>query len=83
MLGRRQVLALLRHSNIADGSPLSGEERSCSGHQRDGRVWPMVLIKSPMRGLRLCIGALGTRLRSHFLNAPVGGGLHWRCRPMP
>jgi hypothetical protein len=26
----------------------------------------MMLIKSPMRGMRLCIGELGTRLRSHF-----------------
>jgi hypothetical protein len=26
----------------------------------------MMLIKSPMRGLRLCIGGLGTRLRSLF-----------------
>jgi ABC-type uncharacterized transport system substrate-binding protein len=33
-------------------------------------------LPEPMRGLRLCIGALGTRLRSHFLNAPVGAGLH-------
>ena len=33
-----------------------------------------MLIKSPMRGLRLCIRALGTGLRSHFLNAPVGAG---------
>jgi hypothetical protein len=32
-------MALLRHSKIADGLPLSGEERSCSGHQRDDRVW--------------------------------------------
>jgi hypothetical protein len=31
-------MAHLRHSKIADGLPLSGEERSCSGHQRDDRV---------------------------------------------
>src|SRR5690349_2330692 len=31
-------LALLRHSKIADGLPLSGEERSCNGHHRDDRV---------------------------------------------
>jgi hypothetical protein len=28
----------LGHSKIADGRPLSGEERSYSGHHRDGRV---------------------------------------------
>src|SRR5204863_5927052 len=28
----RRLLALVRHSDIADGLPLSGEERSCSGH---------------------------------------------------
>ena len=27
-----------RHSKIADGLPLSGEERSCSGHHRHDRV---------------------------------------------
>src|SRR5262245_51006807 len=28
------VLALLRHNKLADGLPLSGEDRSCSGHHR-------------------------------------------------
>jgi hypothetical protein len=28
----------LRHSKIADGRPLLGEERSCSGHHRHDRV---------------------------------------------
>jgi hypothetical protein len=30
----------MRHSKIADGRPLSGEERSCSGHHRHDRVYP-------------------------------------------
>jgi hypothetical protein len=32
------ALARMRHSKIADGLPLSGEERSCSGHHPDDRV---------------------------------------------
>src|SRR6266436_5071174 len=70
------------------GAPLSirgghyhtvAEERRCASQQKlrddvaDGSI---VLIKSPMRGLRLCIRALGTRLRPHFLNARVGAELH-------
>src|SRR5262249_25764486 len=27
-------MALLRHNKLADGLPLSGEDRSCSGHHR-------------------------------------------------
>jgi hypothetical protein len=33
---QRGSAARSRSSKIADGLPLSGEERSCSGHQRDG-----------------------------------------------
>jgi hypothetical protein len=33
-------MARMRHSKIADGRPLSGEERSCSGHHRNDRVLP-------------------------------------------
>jgi hypothetical protein len=36
--GRCPSLALPRHSNIVDRLPLSGEERSCSGHHRNDRV---------------------------------------------
>jgi hypothetical protein len=31
-------MARMRHCKIAIGLPLSGEERSCSGHHRDDRV---------------------------------------------
>src|SRR4029450_11769421 len=36
----RRLLTRMRHGKIADGCPLSGEERSCSGHHRHDRVWP-------------------------------------------
>src|SRR5262245_10692890 len=32
------LLALVRHSKITDGLPLSGEERSCGGHRCNVRV---------------------------------------------
>jgi hypothetical protein len=34
------LMARMRHSKIADELPLSGEERSCSGHHRHDRVRP-------------------------------------------
>jgi hypothetical protein len=55
-------------------------EKPCCASQHFGppdfRNGSMVLIKSPMRGLRLCIGALARNFDLIFLNAPVGAGLH-------
>jgi hypothetical protein len=44
-----QVMARMRHSKIADGRPLSVEERSCSGHHRHDRVGPKADVQSDWR----------------------------------
>jgi hypothetical protein len=38
------ALARMRHSKIADGLPLSGEERSCSEHHRMAEFGPTAVI---------------------------------------
>jgi hypothetical protein len=42
----------------------------------DDLKWVDSVDKVADERVELCIRALGTRLRSHFLNAPVGAGLH-------
>src|SRR5262249_40712336 len=54
------LVARLRHSKIADGLPLSGEERSCSGHHSKTEFGPICDI-----GHQFCCTTRHSLLRSH------------------
>src|SRR5260221_6188063 len=67
-------MAGMRDSMIVDGRPLSGEERSCSGHHRHDRVRPtpvMSRIEIPQRSSLLPYWGVLSFLLKHGRHRPV------------
>jgi hypothetical protein len=76
--GRRPYMARMRHSKIADGRPLSGEERSCSGHHCNDRAW----THCRPCGLDSIAGRATGRLLTLSMRWRRGGG-SWRHKVKP